>query len=66
MDRPTLSNPETAEEWQAAVDAADFVLALESCRQYGLIEWKGKVNLDRCFEILDQGRRLGYTPADRA
>lgn len=30
--------PETAEEWQEAVDVAELYLLLESARQYGLIE----------------------------
>jgi hypothetical protein len=55
-------DPETAEEWQEAVDAAYFVLVLDSCRQYGLIEWDGKPDIERCLKVLEEGKRRGYTP----
>lgn len=58
--------PRTPEEWQAAVDAADMALAVDSLMQYGLIEATDgdfAVNGDRCYEILDRGRSLGYTPS---
>ena len=58
--------PRTPEEWQAAVDAADMALAVDSLMQYGLIEATDgdfAVNGDRCNEILDRGRSLGYTPS---
>jgi hypothetical protein len=44
------------------VDAAAFVLALDSCRQYGLIEWDQEIDVDRCVEILERGRARGYAP----
>ena len=57
--------PQTPEEWQAAVDAADLALTLDSLIQYGLMETTDgdfSVNAARCYEILDLGRSLGYTP----
>jgi hypothetical protein len=57
-------DPETPDEWRDAVDAAAFVLALDSCRQYGLIEWDQQINVDRCIEILAEGRRRGIEPVE--
>lgn len=70
MTNSKSRDPETPEEWQAAVDAADFALLLDSAIQYGLVEFVGQpsqVDQDRCFDILDRGAQLGYypTPADR-
>jgi hypothetical protein len=63
MSRPINGrDPVTAEEWREAVDAAAFVLALDSCRQYGLIEWDQEIDVDRCVEILERGRARGYAP----
>jgi hypothetical protein len=62
---PTPPMPQTPEEWQAAVDAADAALMLDSLMQYGLIEADANlaVHAGRCLEILDLGRSLGYTPS---
>jgi hypothetical protein len=56
-------DPETPQEWQAAVDAAEFYLNMDSARQYGLLTGGPKVNADRCEEILRRGKRKGYVPA---
>ena len=40
--------PETLDEWQAAVDAAEALLVLDSMKQYGLIEGGPDTDLDRC------------------
>jgi hypothetical protein len=61
--------PRMPEEWQAAVDAADMALVIDSLIQYGLLETTDgdfAVNADRCYEILDRGRSLGYTPSRAA
>jgi len=63
MRRKKLQEPVTAQEWQMAVDGAEFVLLLDSAQQYGLIEWGGKVNAQRCVDILTRGEALGYVPA---
>jgi hypothetical protein len=55
-------DPETPAEWQEAVDAAAFCLALDACRQYGLIEWDQEIDIDRCLEILERGRDRGVWP----
>jgi hypothetical protein len=61
--RPPM--PQTPEEWQAAIDAAEMALTLDSLMQYSLIESDGdfSVNADRCREILKFGRSLGYNPS---
>ncbi len=55
-------DPVTPAEWQDAVDTADFLLALESCKTYGLITGGPDVNIPRCEEILRRGAELGYRP----
>jgi hypothetical protein len=57
------SDPQTPEQWQEAVDSAEFFLALESAGQYGLISSDIKVDVGRCEELLTRGKTLGYTPA---
>jgi hypothetical protein len=61
-----MSDPETREEWQAAVDAAHACLSLDAARQYGLIDGGPKIDAARCLEILDRGKALGITPAPDA
>jgi hypothetical protein len=56
-------DPLTQEEWQEAVDAAEFYLLLHSARQYGLVKGGPEVNLDRCDEMLKRGRERGIVPA---
>lgn len=63
--KPKSRAPETPAEWQAAVDGAEFLLLVDSARQYGLIEGGPVVNCDRAAELLERGRALGYTPASR-
>jgi hypothetical protein len=55
--------PKTREDWQLAVDAADAALSLNAARQYGLVKGGPGVNVDRCVEILNQGRRRGIIPS---
>jgi hypothetical protein len=56
-------DPETPDEWQEAVNAAEFLTGLDSARQYGLITGGPRIDLQRCEEILRRGETLGYTPA---
>lgn len=58
-----MRNPKTPAEWQDAVDAAEFLLALESARIYGLVSGGPVGNLERCEDILAAGRARGVTPA---
>jgi hypothetical protein len=59
-------NPSTPEAWQNTVDAAEACLAIDSCRQYGLITGGPTINVERCMWILQKGKRRGYTPAPGA
>lgn len=52
--------PETAEEWQEAVDVAELYLLLDSARQYGLIEGGPPIDIKRCEELLRRGRQKGF------
>lgn len=54
--------PETAEEWQEAVNVAEFYLLLDSARQYGLIEGGPLIDIERCEELLRRGRQKGFQP----
>lgn len=65
-DRQRPPDPETVEEWQAAVDAAYGALSLDSCRQYGLISGGPKVDVERCHEVLAAGRARGIVPTEGA
>ena len=61
--RNKSQEPTTREEWQQAVDVAQFLLLLDSARQYGLIEGGPKVNLERAVTLIEKGKRRGVTPA---
>jgi hypothetical protein len=58
-----MSDPQTPDEWQTAVDGADFLLLIDSVRQYGLIEGGPEANVDRCVEILERSTDLGIFPS---
>ena len=66
LSRVKAVSPQTPEEWQTAVDAAEGALALDSCRQYGLVTGGPKVNVNRCCEIIDAGRKRGIVPSPDA
>jgi hypothetical protein len=61
-----MIDPQTPEQWQIAVDLAEFYLLVDSARVYGLIETNQQINVDRCQEILDRGRAKGITPSKDA
>ncbi len=46
--------PMNHKEWQQAMDAATKLLDNETARRYGL------VNMERCDEIIEQGKKCGY------
>lgn len=58
-----MTDPQTPDEWQAAVDGADFLLFIDSAQQYGLITGGEGVNVDRCVEILERGADQGIFPS---
>lgn len=57
------ADPQTPDEWRAAIDAADFLLLLDAARQYGVITGGPVVAVDRCIEILERGADLGFFPS---
>ncbi len=57
------AEPQTPEEWQNAVDAADALLHIQSAEAYGLITGAPTVNVERCEELLEVARRRGVTPS---
>jgi hypothetical protein len=61
-----VNNPESLEDWQLAVDMASGYLALEASRQYALVTGGHEVNLERCLELLEEGRRQGLKPRSDA
>jgi hypothetical protein len=56
-------DPHTPEEWQEAVNQAQFLLGLDACRQYGLIEGGPGVKHERARRILERGLAKGFAPA---
>jgi hypothetical protein len=61
-----MTDPNTPEEWQEAVDAAHAALMLQSARAYGLVRGGPEVNVSRCDEILERGRAIGFRPNEDA
>lgn len=66
-----IVDPSTPEEWQMAVNGAEFWLMVDSAIQYGLMQMTGEdgkpmegsgVNVNRCLEILETGKALGIVP----
>lgn len=60
-----MKQPQNRAEWQSAVDAAAGLRALADCQMYGLITGV-QVDVGRCDELLEQGRRLGMLPSKPA
>ena len=54
--------PQTPEEWQEVVDAAEWALALHAARQFGLVAGGPIVRVEQCKKILDLARQLGIRP----
>lgn len=57
-----MIEPQTPEEWQTAVELADYYLRLDAERQYGLVFGGQAVDVDRCAEILQLGESIGVIP----
>jgi hypothetical protein len=57
-----IRDPKTRSEWQAAVDAAEACLQIESARLYGLIVGGPTIHVHRCEEILAAGRTRQIFP----
>ena len=54
------TEPETTEEWQEAVNIAEFYLLLDDARQYGLLKGGLPVDVKRCQELLRRGKQQGF------
>lgn len=61
-----FQEPETLEDWQEAADLATTCLALESTRQFGLIEGGPDINVERCEDLLAGAAALGIEPREDA
>jgi hypothetical protein len=57
-------NPRTRREWQAAADAAQWLLILDGCRQYGLITGGPEGKIERCIWILEEAKKRVITPRE--
>lgn len=57
-----MKQPETPDEWQEAVNMAELWLLVHSAVAYGLVTYDGKINPERCDEILRLGRKRGVHP----
>jgi hypothetical protein len=56
------TEPKTWAEWQEAVDTAHALLTLDSARQFGLVTGGPSINVDRCVEVLEQGKSRYILP----
>jgi DNA-binding XRE family transcriptional regulator len=59
-----MADPQTPDEWQAAVETADFLLLLDSAIQYGLVVGGPTIDADRCLDLLHRGASRGIYPAE--
>jgi hypothetical protein len=57
-----MRDPRTNAEWTEAVNMAAFLLAIHSGVLYGLLETNIKIDVDRCDEILKEGRDRSIYP----
>ena len=60
--RKNPQDPQTQAEWQDAVNAAEFCVALDSCKQYGLLDGVPNINVERAIELLRRGAGRGFRP----
>lgn len=60
--------PATREQWQDAIDAAELLarittakvlLFLEVARLFGLIDENGEVDVQACYEVVEDARHSG-------
>ena len=61
------AEPNTPEEWQTAVDAADALLRLDAARTYGLVTGGPEVDAERCWELIYRAQEEhGIQPSEDA
>lgn len=61
-----MKDPRTPAEWQEAVDLALAYRSIHDAKLYGLITGGPQIDVARCNEILDRGRRRGVHPTPDA
>jgi hypothetical protein len=54
--------PETPQEWREAVNLAELYSLVDAAVKYGLVTYTGEIDINRCDEILEQGRQRGVYP----
>lgn len=55
-------DPRSAEEWQAAANAAHFMLAVDGARQFGFITGGPEANVERCLWVLREAAERNIFP----
>jgi hypothetical protein len=64
--------PVTREQWQDAVDAAELLarvttanvlLFMEIGRLFGLVDENGEVDIQACYEVIEDARSRGIMPS---
>jgi hypothetical protein len=62
-------DPKNDQEWQGAANLAQFLLMVDSAKQYGLVIFTGRdskirdpINVERCVEIIRRARLRGIEP----
>lgn len=67
--------PVTREQWQDAVDAAELLarittakvlLFLELARLFSLIDENGEIDIQACYEAVEDARSQGIMPSEDA
>lgn len=62
-----MSDPETPDEWQEAVDAADRLMTINSAMHYGLLRAAVEpdtIDADRCADLVHRGAQQGIYPTE--
>lgn len=61
-----MIDPQTPDQWQLAVDLADWYLHVDAARAYGLITTAVQIDVERCHQLVERGAALGITPSQDA
>jgi DNA-binding XRE family transcriptional regulator len=64
-----MTDPQTPDAWQEAVDAADRLMTINSAMRYGLLRAAVEpetIDEERCLDLLHRGAQRGIYPADPA
>ena len=54
--------PANLDEWQDAVDSAHVLLLIDSARKYGLVTGGPEADIERCEQMIRDGRARGVVP----